>query len=64
MEGRLQDTSLRDSLEECFSVFPPILAYLIIRSVGLTVGRVALLWVNKSVGEKRVVFVYTLLCIG
>ncbi|KAG8809398.1 hypothetical protein FRC17_003459 [Serendipita sp. 399] len=31
---------------------------------GLTLGRVALLWVNKKVGERRVVFIYALLAIG
>ncbi|KAJ7593905.1 major facilitator superfamily domain-containing protein [Mycena floridula] len=31
---------------------------------GLTLGRVALLWVNKKVGETRVVFIYILLAIG
>jgi fucose permease len=31
---------------------------------GLTLGRVALLWVNKKVGERRVLFVYSLLAIG
>jgi len=30
---------------------------------GLTLGRVVLLWVNKTVGEKRVLYIYTLLCI-
>jgi len=28
---------------------------------GLTVGRVALLWVNRVIGEKRVVFLYGIL---
>jgi hypothetical protein len=27
-------------------------------------GRVALLWVNKKVGERRVIFVYAALAIG
>ncbi|KAJ8516259.1 hypothetical protein ONZ45_g6401 [Pleurotus djamor] len=31
---------------------------------GLTIGRVALLWVNKTVGERRVLYLYTLLAIG
>ncbi|KAG7448141.1 MFS general substrate transporter [Guyanagaster necrorhizus] len=31
---------------------------------GLTVGRLALLWVNKLVGERRVLFFYALLAIG
>lgn len=31
---------------------------------GLTVGRVALLWVNKMVGERRVLYMYALLAIG
>ncbi|KAF7977354.1 hypothetical protein HWV62_4157 [Athelia sp. TMB] len=31
---------------------------------GLMVGRVALLWVNKMVGERRVLFVYSVLAIG
>ncbi|KAG8924709.1 hypothetical protein FRC02_010232 [Tulasnella sp. 418] len=31
---------------------------------GLTLGRVALLWVNKKVGEKRVVYLYTVGAIG
>ncbi|KAL0960048.1 hypothetical protein HGRIS_011696 [Hohenbuehelia grisea] len=31
---------------------------------GLMVGRVALLWVNKKVGERRVLFLYCLLAIG
>jgi fucose permease len=30
---------------------------------GLTVGRVALLWVNKKVGERKVVFIYAALAI-
>ncbi|KAH8829028.1 MFS general substrate transporter [Flagelloscypha sp. PMI_526] len=31
---------------------------------GLTVGRIALLWVNNKVGENRVVYIYSVLCIG
>ncbi|KIY67456.1 MFS general substrate transporter [Cylindrobasidium torrendii FP15055 ss-10] len=31
---------------------------------GLTLGRVALLWVNKKVGERRVLFIYSILAIG
>ncbi|PPQ86680.1 LOW QUALITY PROTEIN: hypothetical protein CVT25_006755 [Psilocybe cyanescens] len=31
---------------------------------GLTVGRVALLWVNKKVGERRVMFIYSMLCLA
>ncbi|KAI9065305.1 MFS general substrate transporter [Trametes sanguinea] len=31
---------------------------------GLTVGRIALLWLNKRVGEWRVVFIYVVLCIA
>ncbi|KAK0192520.1 MFS general substrate transporter [Armillaria mellea] len=31
---------------------------------GLTVGRLALLWVNKLVGERRVLFIYALFAIG
>ncbi|KAJ8453989.1 hypothetical protein ONZ45_g19482 [Pleurotus djamor] len=31
---------------------------------GLTLGRVGLLWLNKLIGERRVIFVYTLLAIG
>ncbi|KAH7886845.1 MFS general substrate transporter [Phlebopus sp. FC_14] len=31
---------------------------------GLMIGRVALLWVNKKVGERRVLFIYALLAIG
>ncbi|KAG7448657.1 MFS general substrate transporter [Guyanagaster necrorhizus] len=31
---------------------------------GLTLGRVALLWVNKKVGERRVLFVYSFIAIG
>ncbi|PVF93671.1 MFS general substrate transporter [Serendipita vermifera] len=31
---------------------------------GLTLGRVALLWINKKVGERRVVFIYAALAIG
>ncbi|CAA7269995.1 unnamed protein product [Cyclocybe aegerita] len=31
---------------------------------GLTIGRVALLWVNKKVGERRVLFIYSVLCIA
>jgi len=31
---------------------------------GLMVGRVALLWVNQKLGEKRAVFLYTVLSIG
>ncbi|TFL07866.1 major facilitator superfamily domain-containing protein [Pterulicium gracile] len=31
---------------------------------GLSLGRVALLWVNKKIGERRVVYLYTFLAIG
>ncbi|KZP18121.1 MFS general substrate transporter [Athelia psychrophila] len=31
---------------------------------GLMVGRVALLWVNQKIGERRVLFIYSLLAIG
>ncbi|KAI0759756.1 MFS general substrate transporter [Irpex lacteus] len=31
---------------------------------GLTVGRVALLWLNKKIGERNAVFVYTVLALG
>ncbi|KAI0370516.1 MFS general substrate transporter [Pilatotrama ljubarskyi] len=31
---------------------------------GLTVGRVALLWLNKKIGEWRVIFLYILICLG
>ncbi|KAI0654406.1 MFS general substrate transporter [Cubamyces menziesii] len=31
---------------------------------GLTVGRIALLWLNKKVGEWRVIFLYVLICLG
>lgn len=31
---------------------------------GLALGRVALLWVNKKIGERRVVYLYTFLAIG
>ncbi|KAG1840108.1 MFS general substrate transporter [Suillus tomentosus] len=31
---------------------------------GLMVGRVTLLWVNKKVGERRVLFIYAILAIG
>ncbi|KAJ3530014.1 hypothetical protein NM688_g7772 [Phlebia brevispora] len=31
---------------------------------GLTFGRIALLWLNKLVGERRAVFLYTILAIG
>ncbi|KAJ8694718.1 hypothetical protein PTI98_007369 [Pleurotus ostreatus] len=31
---------------------------------GLTIGRVALLWVNKKIGERRVLYLYTFLAIG
>ncbi|PBK59802.1 MFS general substrate transporter [Armillaria solidipes] len=31
---------------------------------GLTLGRVGLLWVNKKVGERRVLFVYSFIAIG
>ncbi|KAF9558507.1 MFS general substrate transporter [Agrocybe pediades] len=31
---------------------------------GLTVGRVALIWVNQFVGERRVMYIYALLSIG
>ncbi|KAG9221698.1 hypothetical protein CCMSSC00406_0005611 [Pleurotus cornucopiae] len=31
---------------------------------GLTVGRVALLWVNKKIGERRVLYLYTFLAVG
>ncbi|KAM6503464.1 MFS general substrate transporter [Amanita muscaria] len=31
---------------------------------GLTLGRVVLLWVNKKVGERRVIFIYAAIAIG
>ncbi|OBZ67354.1 Bypass of stop codon protein 6 [Grifola frondosa] len=31
---------------------------------GLTLGRVGLLWVNKTIGERRVIFLYAFLVIG
>ncbi|QRW20642.1 major facilitator superfamily transporter [Rhizoctonia solani] len=31
---------------------------------GLMLGRVVLLWVNKKIGERRVIYVYCILCIG
>ncbi|CAE6433725.1 unnamed protein product [Rhizoctonia solani] len=31
---------------------------------GLTLGRVGLLWVNRKVGERRVIYIYCLLAIG
>jgi fucose permease len=31
---------------------------------GLTLGRVALLWVNQKVGERQVVFVYSAIAIA
>ncbi|KAI0763038.1 MFS general substrate transporter [Trametes elegans] len=31
---------------------------------GLTVGRVALLWLNKKIGEWRVIFLYIAICLG
>ncbi|KAG8781615.1 hypothetical protein FRC16_002819 [Serendipita sp. 398] len=31
---------------------------------GLTLGRIALLWINKKVGERRVVFIYATLAVG
>ncbi|KAJ8589362.1 MFS general substrate transporter [Rhizopogon salebrosus TDB-379] len=31
---------------------------------GLMIGRVALLWVNKKVGERRILFIYSILAIG
>ncbi|OCH86755.1 MFS general substrate transporter [Obba rivulosa] len=31
---------------------------------GLTLGRIALLWLNKKVGERRIIFLYALLAIG
>ena len=33
-------------------------------STGLTLGRVALLWVNKKVGERLVIFIYIALSLG
>ena len=36
----------------------------IVLHAGLTVGRILLLWVNKKVGERRVMFVYAVLAIG
>ncbi|KAJ8480762.1 hypothetical protein ONZ45_g15541 [Pleurotus djamor] len=42
----------------------PSLLLLEDRHVRLTLGRVGLLWLNKLVGERRVIFVYTLLAIG
>ncbi|KAG9126757.1 hypothetical protein FRC07_002092 [Ceratobasidium sp. 392] len=32
--------------------------------VGLTIGRVALLWVNEKIGERRVIYLYSVLAIG
>ncbi|CUA69842.1 Glucose/mannose transporter GlcP [Rhizoctonia solani] len=31
---------------------------------GLMLGRVVLLWVNEKIGERRVIYVYCILCIG
>ncbi|KAI0642730.1 MFS general substrate transporter [Trametes meyenii] len=31
---------------------------------GLTLGRVALLWLNKKIGEWRVIFLYVAICLG
>ncbi|KAH9899243.1 MFS general substrate transporter [Cubamyces lactineus] len=31
---------------------------------GLTIGRIALLWLNKKIGEWRVIFLYVLICLG
>lgn len=31
---------------------------------GLMIGRVALLWVNRKIGERRALFIYSFLCIG
>jgi fucose permease len=31
---------------------------------GLTLGRVALLWVNRKIGERRAIFVYSLIAIA
>ncbi|KAL4079401.1 MFS general substrate transporter [Scleroderma citrinum] len=31
---------------------------------GLMIGRVALLWVNQKIGQRRVLFIYSFLCIG
>lgn len=41
-----------------------LLLNLTILYAGLTVGRILLLWVNKKVGERRVMFMYALLAIG
>ncbi|KAG1745199.1 MFS general substrate transporter [Suillus lakei] len=35
-----------------------------VRGGGLMIGRVGLLWVNKMVGERRVLFIYSILAIG
>jgi len=40
------------------------LQILILLTVGIMVGRVGLLWVNEKIGERRVVYLYTLLAIG
>lgn len=31
---------------------------------GLTLGRIALIWLNRKIGEQRALFVYSLICIG
>lgn len=31
---------------------------------GLAIGRIALLWVNRKIGERNAVFMYTALAIG
>lgn len=31
---------------------------------GLTLGRIALVWINKRVGEKRILYVYAIIAIG
>ncbi|EPQ52111.1 MFS general substrate transporter [Gloeophyllum trabeum ATCC 11539] len=31
---------------------------------GLTVGRIALIWINRKVGERRIIFIYAALAIG
>lgn len=45
------------------SLYLMSIKFIILRT-GLTAGRVLLLWVNKKVGERQVVYVYAGLAIG
>ena len=64
MEVHRLDISHLASLAVSKLPLHPISIKSIILRAGLTVGRILLLWVNKKVGERRVMFMYAALAIG